>query len=103
MRWTGDADLNLTVTLQPGNASEILLSFNFQPTELLYPGYSLDNTASGGHIAFDHRGGPNGGTEVSYSNKLVPGLCGVSARNISGGRSDFKWNVVSSTGPINIF
>jgi FecR protein len=103
LRWTGNADLNLTVTLQQGNAENILLSANFQPTEILYPGYSLDNTKSGGHIAFDHRGGPNGGTETGYWKNVVPGLYGVSARNISGAPADLKFNVVVDGKPLNIF
>ncbi len=103
LRWTGNADLNLTVTLQPGNGEKILESFNFQPTEVLYPGYSLNNTTSGGHIAFDHRGGPNGGTEIGYWSKVVPGLYGISARNISGDKTDFKFNVIGDGKPITIY
>lgn len=103
LRWTGNADLNLTVTQQKGNATAILLSANFQPTEILYPGYSLDSTPSGGHIAFDHRGGPNGGEEIGYWKDVVPGLYGISARNISGDTANFKFNVTDNGKPINIF
>lgn len=103
LRWSGNADLNLTVTFQPGDGESILLSGNFQPTELLYPGYSLDTTASGGRIAFDHRGGPNGGTETGYWPSVQPGLYGVSARNISGDTANFKWNVIADGQPVTIY
>ncbi|HEY7090910.1 MAG TPA: hypothetical protein VH518_22630 [Tepidisphaeraceae bacterium] len=98
LRWTGNADLNLTVTFQGGDPDAIISSFNFQPTDILYPGYSLDTTPSGGHIAFDHRGGPNGGTEIGYWQKVLPGVYGISARNISGETANFKFNVVDDKG-----
>jgi hypothetical protein len=103
LRWNGNADLNLTVTLEKGDATPILLSGNFQPTEILYPGYSLDSTPSGGHMAFDHRGGPKGGTEVGYWPNVIPGLYGVGATNVSGDTTDFKFNVTADGKPVTIF
>jgi hypothetical protein len=103
LRWTGNANLNLTVTLEKGDATNIILSFAFNPSEFLYPGFGLNTTASGGHIAFDHRGGPNGGEEIAFWPKLIPGLYGISARNISGATTSFKFNAVANGKPLEIY
>ncbi|HMB94951.1 MAG TPA: FecR domain-containing protein, partial [Tepidisphaeraceae bacterium] len=103
LRWKGNADLNLTVTLQKGDATSIVFSFAFNPSEFLYPGFGLNNTASGGHIAFDHRGGPNGGEEIAFWPKLIPGLYGLSAQSISGATANFTFNAVVNGKAENVF
>src|SRR5437773_531448 len=52
MRWTGNTDLNMVVSSpEPGN-------------NVIYPVSGLNFLPSGGHIDFDHRGGPHGGIEI---------------------------------------
>lgn len=57
LRWEGNSDLNFGVTVSPsGNTAG----------EFIYPVQGFNNSPTGGRIAFDHRGGPNGGYEVIY-------------------------------------
>lgn len=75
-RWGTDADLNFSVTTPggPNNAGEIL-----------YPIGALSTNSSGGKVAFDHRGGPNGGIEIIYFPNIPPdGLYGLGLTLISG-------------------
>lgn len=75
-RWNTDADLNLSVATPggPNNAGEIL-----------YPIGALATNSSGGKIAFDHRGGPNGGIEIIYFPSVpADGLYGLGLTLISG-------------------
>ena len=66
-------------------------SKSFQQTELLYPGFGLNTSASGGIIPYDHRGGPNGGMEVAYwLNSPPQGIFVVSAVLQSGKAADYK-------------
>jgi hypothetical protein len=66
-RWFGNSDVNLEVFADLRDPLTALFDpKGFQPTEFLYPGYNLNNSKSGGHIPFDNRGGPTGGTEVAY-------------------------------------
>jgi hypothetical protein len=60
LRWTADADLNLTVA--PIGLNEIVT-----------PIFPLNQSASGGKTLFDHRGGPNGGVEVVFWPSNFPG------------------------------
>jgi len=57
LRWSTDADLNFSIGA-PGGLNGA--------GEVLYPVAGLNQTASGGRISFDHRGGPNGGIEIGY-------------------------------------
>jgi hypothetical protein len=75
-RWGTDADLNFSVATPggPGGAGEIL-----------YPIGALSTNSSGGKVAFDHRGGPNGGIEIIYFPNTPPdGLYGLGLTLISG-------------------
>ena len=63
----------------------------------------MNNTVTGGHIAFDHRGGPNGGEEIAFYPKSNGGLFGVSAKDVSGGSADFKFNVTSNGKPLFVY
>lgn len=53
LRWDISADLNLTV-IEPGNGKG----------HTVYPLAGYNNIKSGGSIAFDHRGGSQGGIEI---------------------------------------
>lgn len=75
-RWQTNADLNFSVAT-PGGAGG--------GGEVLYPIGALAANSSGGRVAFDHRGGPNGGIEVIYYRNLPPdGLYGMGLTLISG-------------------
>ncbi|HSI36487.1 MAG TPA: hypothetical protein VK986_23080, partial [Tepidisphaeraceae bacterium] len=75
-RWPSNSDLNLSVGVPGGKNGA---------GEFLYPGAGLDTTASGGKMAFDHRGGPNGGIEIAYFPANYPkGLYGLGLVLVSG-------------------
>lgn len=94
-RWFGNADVNLEVFVDLRDPLTALLNSpnGFHASEYLYPGYGLNHSKSGGTIPFDHRGGPNGGTEVAFWNKVPKGaIFGVGALLISGNPVDLKIN-----------
>lgn len=83
LRWTGNANLNLIADNEAGNPATVI--GDFQPTELLYPGYGLNVSSSGGKIPYDDRGGPKGGQEVAFWGPNYPhGVYGFSAVDVSG-------------------
>jgi hypothetical protein len=103
LRWTGNADLNFIVDNQAGNQNQILLS-GFKPNEILFPGFGLNTSASGGLIPFDNRGGPKGGTEIAYwKNSFPTGVFGVGVLHASGGSADFRINAWLGGKPLPIF
>lgn len=91
-RWFSNSNVNLEVFADIRDPLTALFDpKGFQPTEFLYPGYGLNNTKSGGHIAFDHRGGPNGGTEIAYwTNPPKAAVFGLGALLISGPSVELK-------------
>src|ERR1700683_537065 len=67
LRWTGNANLNLSVVEETGtNPIKLLTDIQTAPSEFLYPGFGLNHTSSGGTIPYDNIGGPNGGMEIAY-------------------------------------
>ncbi|HYE19254.1 MAG TPA: hypothetical protein VEA69_12465, partial [Tepidisphaeraceae bacterium] len=75
-RWPSNSDLNLSVGVPGGKNGA---------GEFLYPAAGLDTTRSGGKMAFDHRGGPNGGIEIAYFPANYPkGLYGLGLVLVSG-------------------
>jgi hypothetical protein len=69
-RWTGNADINLSVAVYYGDPSKLLFGNpNRTADEFIYPGFGLDQSRSGGRTDFDHRGGANGGHEIVYWKK----------------------------------
>ena len=103
LRWGGSADLNFIVDNQAGNATNIVLN-GFRPEEILFPGFGLNVSASGGIIPFDHRGGPTGGTEIAYwENDFPLGVYGVGVLHASGATTDFKVNAFLDGQPLPIF
>lgn len=96
-RWFGRADVNLEVFVDLRDPLSALLNSpnGFQASEFLYPGYGLNRSKSGGTIPFDHRGGPNGGTEIAFWNTPPKGaIYGVGALLISGNPVDLKINAI---------
>ena len=103
LRWTGNADLNFIVDNQKGNQDDII-SNGFKPTEILFPGYGLNVSTSGGLIPYDHRGGKSGGTEIAYWQGSFPtGVYGVGALHASGGDANFKINAYLDGQALPIF
>jgi len=75
LRWTGNANLNLGV-ISPGNG---------EGNRTVYPIGGYDVVASGGKIAFDHRGGPKGGIEItSFPTGFPDGSYRIGVAHISG-------------------
>jgi hypothetical protein len=75
-RWHTNADLNFSVSAPggPNNAGETL-----------YPIGPLATSSTGGRVAFDHRGGPNGGVEIIFFPNGYPlGLYGLGLTLITG-------------------
>ena len=103
LRWTGNADLNIEVGVDKGDPLTNI-AMGFQQGEFLYPGYGYQNSASGGHIAFDDRGGPKGGEEIAYWTGPFPtGLYGIAAQSISGPTATFTFNVYANGVPLNMY
>src|SRR5581483_10508551 len=75
LRWSGNANLNLGV-IGPLDGSN---------SRTVYPIGGYNTTAAGGHIEFDHRGGPHGGIEVATFSKGFPeGAYRIGVAHISG-------------------
>jgi hypothetical protein len=94
VRWTGNADVDIFTTVQPGPPLPTILGNFFQPTTVLYPGFGLETAPSGGRIAFNHRGGPNGGQEICFWPGVFPAaVYGFAALNNSQDASaDVRFN-----------
>jgi len=76
LRWTGNADLNLGI-ISPFNGPD--------KNRTVYPLGGINTVASGGHIEFDHRGGPHGGMEVaSWPASFPEGTYRIGVSHISG-------------------
>jgi hypothetical protein len=73
VRWNTNTDINMR------------LSNSGLTDEFIYPILGLNQTPSGGHILFDHRGGPNGGFEVitypSVAPRTLDGEYGIGVYN----------------------
>jgi hypothetical protein len=103
LRWTGNADLNIEVGVDKGDPLTNI-AIGFQQGEFLYPGFGFQNSPSGGHIAFDDRGGPKGGEEIAYwSGPFPTGLYGIAAQSISGPATSFTFNVYANGVPLNMY
>ena len=71
IRWETDVDVDVVTTVSPGDQLETLQG-EFKPETVLLPFYGLNVSPSGGRIAFDHRGGPNGGQEICFWPSAFP-------------------------------
>jgi len=76
LRWTGNADINLTVV---SPSTDVAIN------STVYPIAGFNLTPNGGATPFDHRGGPQGGIEVAYWLRNPPdGRYFIGAQHISG-------------------
>jgi len=131
LRWSGNANLNLAVYDQPVSAADtakgralaptlkgsptglsdvnlgqIALAFNFQggfqPKELLFPGYGLNISPTGGVIPYNNLGGPRGGMEIAYWPGAAPqGIFGVGMIHQSGPPVNYTINAFANGVPLN--
>ncbi len=84
VRWQGNADVDIVTTVQRGDPLQTLLGNVFVPETVIYPGFGLETSSSGGRIALNHRGGPNGGQEISFWPGQFPAaVYGLAALNNS--------------------
>jgi hypothetical protein len=95
-RWHSDADLNLSVST-PGGPNN--------GGETLYPIGALSSSSSGGKVAFDHRGGPNGGIEVIYfpTTNVPDGFYSIGLTLVRGPTTTAQVDVFQDGKRINIF
>ena len=66
VRWTGNADVDIFTTVQPGDPLQTILGNFFEPSTVIYPGFGLQTAPSGGRIPYNHKGGANGGQEICF-------------------------------------
>ena len=86
LRWTGNADVDIFVAVDPRPLEQIFTpqGATFNPKTILYPGFGLETAPSGGRIPYNHRGGANGGQELCFwPDKFPNGVFGFSALNNS--------------------
>lgn len=76
------SDFNLAVLKLAGDPLSLLGAF--EPSEVLYPGFGLNTTRTGGRILVDNRGGPRGGQEVGFYNTAENGFYGLQALHAGG-------------------
>jgi hypothetical protein len=105
LRWSGNADIDLFVTVQGGDPIDIILGGKFNPVTFLYPWFGLQTSPTGGRIPFNHRGGPNGGQEICFWPDQFPtGVYGFSASNNSSTDSaDVRFNAFLGGEKISLF
>jgi hypothetical protein len=104
LRWTGDAHLDLELAVEKGQPLSILEGTGMKGTELLFPGFGYQNSASGGHIPYDNTGGPKGGEEFAYwSGSFPAGIYGIVAQNVSGATANATLNVYEDGKPLAMF
>jgi len=94
VRWDNDVDVDIVVTVQPGDPLAIIQSGVFNPQTVLYPGFGLETAGSGGRIPYNHRGGPRGAQEICFWPDQFPtAVYGFSALNNSTSTSaDVRFN-----------
>lgn len=100
LRWSGNANLNFLVSDQAGDQLALISKFN--PQEILFPGFGLNQSNSGGLIPFDDRGGQRGGMEIAFWQDAFPqGIYGVGALHAGGGQTEFRINGFLDKKPLN--
>lgn len=82
LRWTADANLDLIVGNLSGRG------------EAMLPASGLNSTPSGGHIPFNHLGGPRGGFELAFWRSTFPdGIYPVQINDVSGATTPYTLDV----------
>jgi hypothetical protein len=105
LRWKQNVDVDIFVTVQPGDQLNTILTGTFNPSTFLFPGNGLQTSPTGGQIAFNHRGGANGGQEICFWPEAFPtAVYGFSAlNNSSTDPATIKFNAYLDGQKISLF
>ena len=105
IRWDQNVDVDLFVTVQPGDQLENISTGTFNPQTFLYPGFGLQTSPTGGQIPYNHRGGPNGGQEICFwPDKFPTAIYGFSAlSNSSTDSVDVRFNAFLDGEKISLY
>jgi hypothetical protein len=105
LRWGQNADVDIFVTVQPGDQFDIILTGAFNPKTFLYPGFGLERSELGGVIPFNLRGGRNGGQEIClWADEFPEAVYGFSALNNSTSTAaDVRFNAFLNGEKISLY
>jgi hypothetical protein len=103
-RWTTNTDVNLQVFLDSGDPNLTFIESGgaFVADEFVFPGFGLQRSQSG-FTAFDHRGGPNGGTEIVNFPSAPLGVYGLGVVYVSGDPANVVVNAFLNGTKISLF
>jgi hypothetical protein len=105
LRWNQNVDVDIFVTVQPGDQFDTILNGTFNPETFLFPGFGLQTSPTGGRIPYNHRGGPNGGQEICFWPENFPtAVYGFSAiNNSSDSPVDMRFNAFLDGEKISLY
>ena len=105
LRWNQNVDVDIFVTVQPGDQLDNIIAGTFNPQTFLYPGFGLQTSPTGGRIPYNHRGGPNGGQEIClWPDRFPNAIYGFSALSNSNSDSvDVRFNAFLDGEKISIY
>jgi hypothetical protein len=105
IRWAQNVDVDIFVTVQPGDQLQNILNGTFNPQTYLYPGFGLETSPTGGRIAYNHRGGAKGGQEICFWPSTFPNaIYGFSALSNSSSQSaDVRFNAYLDGQKISLY
>lgn len=105
LRWNQNVDVDIFVTLQPGDQLDNIIAGTFNPQSFLFPGFGLESSPTGGRIPYNHRGGPNGGQEIClWPDSFPTAIYGFSALSNSSTNSvDVRFNAFLDGEKISLY
>jgi hypothetical protein len=105
LRWKQNVDVDIFVTVQPGDQLQTIIGGTFNPQTFLYPGFGQQTSPTGGRIPYNHRGGSNGGQEICFWPDSFPtAVYGFSAiNNSSGNPVDVSFNAFLDGQKISLY
>jgi hypothetical protein len=105
IRWRQNVDVDIFVTVQPGDQLQTILNGTFNPQTFLYPGFGQQTSPTGGRIPYNHRGGANGGQEICFWPESFPtAVYGFSAiNNSSASPVDVRFNAYLDGEKISLY
>jgi hypothetical protein len=105
LRWNQNVDVDIFVTVQPGDQLQTILNGTFNPQTFLYPGFGQQTSPTGGRIPYNHRGGARGGQEICFWPDSFPtAVYGFSAiNNSSASPVDVRFNAYLDGEKISLY
>lgn len=105
LRWNQNVDVDIFVTVQPGDQLDNIIAGTFNPQTFLFPGFGLESSPTGGRIPYNHRGGPNGGQEIClWPDSFPTAIYGFSAlSNSSTDSVDVRFNAFLDGEKISLY